>query len=143
VFKTIVLGLDGSEHGDRALSVAEQLAKASGGQIVAVHVRELMAGRGGAQPVHPDEDQIEAKVQSEVDALNGRGVKAELKVGTIALGGPAQVIAELAKEANGDVIVVGTRGRSPLRGIFVGGVTQRLLHIAHVPVLAIPPESHE
>jgi nucleotide-binding universal stress UspA family protein len=139
MFKTIVLGLDGSEHGDRALGVAEELAKEDGGEIVVVHVRELVASRGGAQPVHVDADDIEAKVRGEVDAINGRGVKAQLVVGTIALGGPAQVISERAKEANADLIVVGTRGRSPIRGLFVGGVTQRLLHIAHIPVLAIPP----
>jgi nucleotide-binding universal stress UspA family protein len=143
MFKTIVLGLDGSEHGERALGVAEQLAKEGGGQIMVVHVRELVASRGGAHPLHVDADEIEAKVRGDVDALNGRGVKAEMQVGTIALGGPAQVISELAKEANADLIVVGTRGRSPVRGLFLGGVTQRLLHLAHVPVLAIPPASHD
>jgi nucleotide-binding universal stress UspA family protein len=38
------------------------------------------------------------------------------------------------------VIVVGTRGRTPLAGLVLGGVTQRLLHIAPCPVLAVPPE---
>jgi nucleotide-binding universal stress UspA family protein len=142
-FKTIVLGLDGSEHGDRALGFAEELAKEGGGEIVAVYVRELIAGRGGTRPVHVDADETEAKVKGEVDALNGRGVKAQMQVGTIALGGPAQVISDIAKEANADLIVVGTRGRSAIRGLFLGSVTTRLLHLAHVPVLAIPPASHE
>ena len=38
------------------------------------------------------------------------------------------------------MIVVGTRGRTALSGLLLGGVTQRLLHIAPCPVLAVPPE---
>lgn len=38
-----------------------------------------------------------------------------------------------------DLIVVGTRGHSALRGIAVGSVAQRLVHLAHQPVLAVRP----
>ncbi len=36
------------------------------------------------------------------------------------------------------MIVVGTRGRSPLAGLLAGSVAQRLLHVAPCPVLAVP-----
>jgi nucleotide-binding universal stress UspA family protein len=58
---------------------------------------------------------------------------------SIMLGGPAHAIASIADGANADLIVVGTRGHSPVAGLLLGGVTQRLLHIAHQPVLAVPP----
>jgi nucleotide-binding universal stress UspA family protein len=37
-----------------------------------------------------------------------------------------------------DAIVVGTRGHTPIAGLLVGSVTQRLLHIAPCPVIVVP-----
>lgn len=49
------------------------------------------------------------------------------------------MIAERARELGADAIVVGTRGHGPVAGLLLGSVTQRLLHIAECPVLAVPP----
>jgi nucleotide-binding universal stress UspA family protein len=57
----------------------------------------------------------------------------------IAVGKPAEVLARLAQSKDADLIVVGTRGHSSVVGLLLGSVTQRLLHIASVPVLAVPP----
>jgi nucleotide-binding universal stress UspA family protein len=48
------------------------------------------------------------------------------------------MIADLAREIDADAIVVGTRGHSPVAGLLLGSVTQRLLHIAPCPVVAVP-----
>lgn len=64
-------------------------------------------------------------------ALERRGI-------TATLGGAAHSIAEAAEGAQADVIVVGTRGQTPLGGLLLGSVTQRLLHIAPCPVLVVP-----
>jgi hypothetical protein len=39
------------------------------------------------------------------------------------------------------VIVIGTRGHSSIGGLVLGSVTQRLLHVAPYPVLAVPPNA--
>jgi nucleotide-binding universal stress UspA family protein len=54
------------------------------------------------------------------------------------LGGPAHAIAEVAEQANADLIVAGTRGHSPVAGLLLGSVIQRIIHIARCPVLAVP-----
>jgi nucleotide-binding universal stress UspA family protein len=138
-FKAIVLGLDGSDLSDRAIPVARELAQRDGGHIEVVHVRELMVGRAGGYPVHPDEDEIEAKVRRQVEELNSAGTKATMRLVTAATHGPAHAIAEVAEDVHADLIAVGTRGHAPVAGLLLGSVTQRLLHISPCPVLAVPP----
>jgi nucleotide-binding universal stress UspA family protein len=139
VFSKIVLALDGSDPSDRAIPFAQELAKQSGGRIDVVHVREIVGGRGGVHSVRVDEDSLESKVVSQVDALKAAGVTSELHRFTANVGGPAHQIAEVAEQLGADVIVVGTRGHSSFGGFLSGSVTQRLLHLAHCPVLAVPP----
>ena len=137
MFGTIVLAVDGSEPSDRAVEYAGRLAKESGSRIVAVHVKEIMAGRA-AGPVHVDEDEILDKVREQIKHLNDDGIKAELQVTSSMTGGPAHIIADAAEKESADVIVTGTRGHTALAGVFLGSVAQRLLHLASCPVLVVP-----
>ena len=136
--KTVVLGLDGSPDSARAVPYATELA-GQDGRIVAVHVRELLLGRAGGQPMAANEDEIEADVRQTVDEIKATGVSATLKIVSTASHGPAHELAEIASRERADVIVVGTRGHRQIAGLLLGSVTQRLLHVAPCPVLAVPP----
>lgn len=54
-----------------------------------------------------------------------------------AVGNPAQHIARLAEKERFDLIVMGSHGRTPLGGIVLGSVTQRVLAQCSVPVLIV------
>jgi nucleotide-binding universal stress UspA family protein len=140
MFGTIVLAVDGSRQSDRAADYAGRLAKESGGRIVAVHVKEIMAGRA-AGSVHVDEDEILDKVRGRIKQMNDDGIKAELQVTSTMTGGPAHVIANAAAKESADVIITGTRGHTAVAGVLLGSVAQRLLHLAVCPVLVVP-DSH-
>jgi len=137
MFGTIVLAVDGSRPSDNAGDYAGRLAKESGSRIVAVHVKEIMAGRA-AGPVHVDEEELLQKIRGQMKQLNDDGIKAELQVTSTMTGGPAHVIAEAAAKESADIIVTGTRGHTALAGVFLGSVAQRLLHLAGCPVLVVP-----
>jgi nucleotide-binding universal stress UspA family protein len=141
MFKVIVWASDGSEHADRALDYARKLAEASSAELIAAHVREITVGRSAGYPVEIDEDEIEAKIQTQAKDLKDSGINARYDQIGAAYGGAAHAIADLAARDDADLVVVGTRGQSPLTGLFLGAVTQRLLHVATCPVLAVPPES--
>lgn len=136
--KIVVMGLDGSQDSMRAIPYAAEQA-GDGGKIVVVHVRELLVGRAGGMPLVANEDEIEAGVRRQVEDLKSTGVACELKVISAVAGGPAHVIADVAREENADVIVVGTRGHRQIASLIIGSVTHKLLHMTPCPVLAVPP----
>jgi nucleotide-binding universal stress UspA family protein len=140
MFNTIIWATDGSEHADRALELATQLARANSATLHVTHIVEKQVStRMAGQNLYYGEDQIESKISGQVAELQRDGglrVTVNTIPSTVSV---AKRIAELARDSNADLIVVGTRGRSALVGAVGGSVTQRLLHLAHCPVLAVPP----
>ena len=140
MFNKIVWATDGSDGADRALAVARTLAADAGGELLVVHCEELVLSSkaGGMLPFHGNEEELKSKIESQVAELSEGGVAAALHIVRAGLGGMARTIADTASDLDGEVIVVGTRGLTPLTGLLLGSVTQRLLHIAPCPVLAVP-----
>lgn len=137
MFKTVVLALDGSDGSKRAIPFAVEMARRDDAKIVVAHVEELIAGKAGG-PIHAGEEEVQAEIRKQTEDLAADGIDTELKMTSIMAGGPAHSIDRIAKDANADLIVVGTRGHSPVAGLLLGSVTQRLLHIADCPVLVVP-----
>jgi len=138
MFDQLVWATDGSENADRALDYVKRVAENGDARVLAVHVNELTVGRAGGYPVYMDEDELAQKIRQQVDDLKQAGVDAELRITPVAIGGAAHVLADAATEAGADLIVVGTRGQGPVKGLLLGSVTQRLLQVAPCPVLAVP-----
>lgn len=137
MFKTIVLALDGSDGSARAVPLAVELARHDNAKIVIAHVEEDVVGKGGG-PVLATEDEIQAEIRRRAEELSAQGVETSVEMRRVVLGGPAHAIEDIADEAGADLIVVGTRGHSPVAGLLLGSITQRLLHIAGRPVLVVP-----
>jgi nucleotide-binding universal stress UspA family protein len=138
MFNTVVLALDGSDSSDRALEYATTLAKDQGSAVHVIHVREIFVGRGGG-PVPLNERDLQTKVELQVEGLTAAGVNADLETHSVPFGGPANVIAHAAQSSKADVVITGTRGLGGISGLLLGSVAQRLLQLAHCPVLVIPP----
>lgn len=141
MYKTVIWATDGSDGADAALHEALRLAEA-GARIVAVHCDQRLYGRAGSWPAIADEDDVRAKIGRQVDELTDRRVGVELLVRRDRRQ-PADVLAEVAREIEADVIVCGTRGMSAFAGAFLGSFTQRLLHVAPCPVLVVGPRSEQ
>jgi nucleotide-binding universal stress UspA family protein len=139
MFRKIVWATDGSAGADHALGFARDLARADGADLVVVHGEQLSAARSSiGYTRRVDEEDLEAKIKRQVSEIAESGISVSVKV----IGGhapAATLIAEVAEEIGADLVVVGTRGHTPLAGLLLGSVTDRLLHILHCPVLAVPP----
>jgi nucleotide-binding universal stress UspA family protein len=139
MFKTIVWASDGSEAADRALPFAKELAAGEGRSLVVVHSKErIVGGRSAGYPVLADEDELQAKIEGQVEAARSEGLDVTFRPMSGAAGHVAHMIVDVASDVGADLIVVGTRGHSAVAGLLLGSVTQRLLHVAPCPVLAVP-----
>lgn len=141
MFTNIIWATDGSEHADRALELAAQLARSEGATLHVVHVVEKIFGtRLSGRNTFLNEEDIRAKIERQAaEAGDGTGITSTLQMTSGASNEVAKRITEVAGETGADLIIVGTRGHSAVAGAFLGSVTQRLLHLAHCPVLAVPP----
>ncbi|MEM0293835.1 MAG: universal stress protein [Saccharolobus sp.] len=52
-------------------------------------------------------------------------------------GEPITTIVEYAKKENVDIILVGSRGLSRLKKVFMGSVSQGILELANIPVVVV------
>jgi nucleotide-binding universal stress UspA family protein len=105
-----------------------------------VHVaQEHSTENPGNARADADDPTLVEEVRSLVSDVTESGISGALRVVNFPGMQPAQCIADVASEVGADMIVVGTRGHSPVGGVFAGSVAQRLLQIAPCPVLAVPP----
>jgi len=137
MYTTIIWATDGSVGAGAALGEALALASLTRGHIIAVHCDQRLSGRAAGWPVVADEDDQRSKIIRKVEGLADDGVDIEL-VMRRSHHEAADVVAAAAAELGGDIIVCGTRGHGALAAAFLGSFTQRLLHIAPCPVLAVP-----
>ena len=139
MFHKIVWATDGSPAADAALPKVRELAGSNGTAVVVLHCNETYVGpRTYGLEIHVDEDDVKAKIARQADELRDDGFAVETEFVPARSGIAAHAIAEAAERDGADLIVVGTRGHTPLGGLLVGSVTQRLLQVAPCPVLAIP-----
>ena len=134
MFKTLIWATDGSAAADRALPYVKSLALQNDATVIVVHsIEYVVDARSWAT-----EEELKDKFKRQVAELTNAGVDARLDIVGAKHLRPAHMIADVARDVGADLIVVGTRGHAPISELLLGGVTQRLLHIAQCPVLAVP-----
>ena len=141
--KRIVVGVDGSRHGEAAIGWAVRMAKGMGSEVIAVFAISppVYFDAGFMAPMTPpqyDPDwRAEIKKEFERDwckSLRAAGVKYRA---VIEDGRPASVIAAVADRENADIIVVGRRGRGGVTELVLGSVSHELVLRSKRAVLVI------
>jgi nucleotide-binding universal stress UspA family protein len=138
----IVVGVDGSRSGLRAMTWAAQEALRRGSALELVTTwgldqSELGPSQAGAAEAEHLEHAAEALQQEAVDAvLAGMDPRPEV-ARVVTQSSPVDALITASRTA--DLIVVGTHGRGPVRTFLFGSVAQALLRHSHCPVVVIPP----
>jgi nucleotide-binding universal stress UspA family protein len=87
------------------------------------------------------EDAARARLQELIADADPGAVPAEPVV--VTSNAPALAIVGYAKEANVDLIVMGTHGRGAVAHLLVGSVAERVVRCAPCPVLTVRHPEHE
>ena len=121
------------------VEVAGALASAVGVPLLVAHVVEPLRFPSPPGVRKPNVD-AERRARAE-DALERlvAGLRVPVMLEAItAFGDPAEEIAKIARERHAGLVVIGLHA-SPVAGPRMGSVTYRVLCLAQVPVLALPP----
>lgn len=140
-FRKILVPIDFSDHSSAALDLAIDLARATGATLHLLHCYPVDPGAispyGIVLPEGFDRDVREAagrELARWADKAGSAGVAVEQHLSSMF---PAEVIAQTAEEIGADLIVMGTRGLSGLKHVLLGSIAERVLRIAHTPVLTV------
>jgi nucleotide-binding universal stress UspA family protein len=129
--KKIITAVDGSKHADKALEYGVHLAKNYSANLALIHVEEDKLIRIGGPQVEDCVGTVgECILKDAATKVEGVPVDKKLEYGS-----PAESIIKVAKKANVDIIVVGSRGLSSVGRFLLGSVSDDVSMHARSSVL--------
>jgi nucleotide-binding universal stress UspA family protein len=131
--KKLLTAVDGSKHADKALEYAVQLAKNYNANLALIHVEEDKLIRVGGPQVEDCVGTVGECILKDA-ATKVEGVLFDKK---LEYGSPAEVIIKIAKKADVDIIVMGSRGLSSVRRFLLGSVSDDISMHARSSVLIV------
>lgn len=138
--KRILVAVDGSDAALKAARMGLEVAQKFGARLTLVHVVPKLLLPPDAYGLTIAEVEKEHRAYAErllertVTLLAATGVEVST---TVLYGSPAEAIAEEAAASDIGLIVVGSRGHGAVARVFLGSVSDRLVHIATKPVLVV------
>jgi len=144
MFRSIVVGTDGSDTATQAVRQAIELARSVGGRIELVSAYEpvsdarlreesIVVPKDLHWMINPREDVL-ATLEEAAGEIRAAGVEVEVFARQ---GDPADAILDVAEERGSDLIVVGNKGMTGAKRFLLGSVPNKVSHHAPCSVLII------
>lgn len=149
MIKKILVPLDGSEHSNKALDFALDLAEKYSAEIKLLTVAQPFVVTESmflTQPMMPPEttvmyvNEIETAHKKILQNAYKKVKQSKIKIKVskqLENGRPADRITEIANSQDFDLIVMGSRGIGGIKEFFLGSVSDRVADRAHCPVLIV------
>lgn len=157
MFKRLLVPLDGSRFGSRALRYATEVAQRFSAEVILIRVVRpttpvIAAEAHGVASPAESEIAVQAALEADkrktarakrylldkVRAIRSRHIEASYQV---AIGNPAQSIMQFSKKKNIDLIVMTTHGKSGLKRAVMGSIADVVIRESGKPVLVIRPQT--
>ena len=141
--KRVLYATDRSEASNKGLRHAIELARATGAQLTMIHAvyyaDQMLWAPAGIPFLEDERIRFNQEMRSSADEiLNERGLS-NFPIETLVVEGkPFEKILQIAEERKTDIIVLNLQSRSTLDRAFLGSTAERVVRLAHIPVLSIP-----
>jgi nucleotide-binding universal stress UspA family protein len=144
MFRSIVVGTDGSDTAAQAVRQAVDLAGAVGAKLELVSAYSPVSGQRLREErrqapedlqwaINPRED-VDATLEAAAAVARGAGVAVDVYPRQ---GDPADAILDVAEEREADLIIVGNKGMTGAKRFLLGSVPNKVSHHAPCSVLII------
>lgn len=144
-YKNIIVPTDGSVNSKRALEHAIVLASSLGASITLVYVANIVSVISNFDQIPNASGYVTEQVALDIEE-EGKGVLDDfakevpegIDVKTVfEVGSPGPAVLSVAKKYKADLIVMGSRGLGPLKGLFMGSVSSYVVTHSGCPVLIV------
>lgn len=139
----IIVPTDFSITSYSALTFAKRLAKASGGEVILLHVVEVPSSSFTSTGEHVEDDMADVfvaklveKVDAELEALKSANEDVTIRI-VRKIGNPYEEIRDLSIWEKVDLIVMGEKGRGNSDDHFIGSLTDKFVRSSRIPVLTV------
>lgn len=139
MLRNLVVAVDGSKSAERALATAIELGKALSAKLTVVSVAPLHVVPTGTATAIPIIHDAEVKVHQDLlKKVHDQVALAGLEVSTVLLDGfVSEEILSYLEQHPADLLIMGARGLSTGQRIFLGSVSDAVVHHAKLPVLIV------
>lgn len=137
MFKHILVPTDFDEHASRAFDAAASLAEKFDAKITLLHVYQIPPSIYSSDLAWPTEQLAAAAKQSLAGAIAKAQQRYARTESLLEVGSPGETIVSVANKNNADLIVMATHGRRGIARALLGSVTEKVVRLAHVPVLTV------
>jgi nucleotide-binding universal stress UspA family protein len=138
-FGTIVVAMDFSENSSATLRYVQAIAHCHGAKLVLVHVIDPIGyafPRGMPRSISTDQAASEELNQIE-EQLRRHGIQVHSVVQT---GDITELILQTVRDDGGDLLVLGTRGKTRAGRAALGAIARQLLARNECPIMTVTPD---
>ncbi len=142
--KKIVCPTDFSEAACKAIVAAAEIAEAAKAELILVHVvapiPALDSPSGApAFDLAGYQDELVRSAKLALEERRRRRVPASVRSrAVVSIGDAAHEVTRIAADEDADLIVIATHGRTGWRERIFGQVAEKVVRLAHCPVLTVP-----
>ncbi len=138
MFSRILVAVDGSESAKKAFAKSVFLAQKCNSKLYVVNVVLDWEYGGDSAATFELIDELRTKGTELLEQCKKQALQSNVQVETVLEQGDyAHEIIEVAKRKDCELIIMGSRGMSPIKELMLGSISLKVMHHASCPVMVV------